>query len=60
MVAHALEVALEVLPLDDYRATAVIGVKTERISLEEVLIEEQDHMMLFVVDQTKWTHATWF
>ena len=40
MVAHALEVALEVLALDDYRATAVIGVKAKRISLKEVLIEE--------------------
>ena len=40
MVAHALEVSLEVLALDDYRASAVIGVEAERISLKEVLIEE--------------------
>ena len=40
MIAHALEVALEVLPLDDHCATAVIGVKTERLGLQEVLVEE--------------------
>jgi hypothetical protein len=40
MVAHALEVSLKLLPLDDYRASAVIGVKAERLSLQEVLIKE--------------------
>ena len=40
MVAHALEVALEILSLDDHCATAVIGVKTERLGLQEVLVQE--------------------
>jgi hypothetical protein len=40
MIAHALEVVLEVLATDDHRASAVIGVKTERLSLQEVLVEE--------------------
>lgn len=40
MVAHALEVALEVLATDDYRTSAVVRVETERLSLQEVLVEE--------------------
>lgn len=58
MVAHALEVALEVLPLDDYRATAVIGVEAERISLKEVLIQEQDHMVVLIVDEAEGANAS--
>ena len=33
MVAHALEVVLEVLATDDYRTPAVVRVKTERLGL---------------------------
>ena len=33
MVAHALEVALEVLATDDYRTPAIVGVETERLGL---------------------------
>ena len=33
MVAHALEVVLEVLATDDYRTPAVIGMETERLGL---------------------------
>ena len=40
MVAHTLEVAFKILPLDDYRASAIIGVETERLGMEEVLVEE--------------------
>jgi hypothetical protein len=40
MVANALEVAFKILSLDDHRASAVVRVKTERLSLQEVLVEE--------------------
>ena len=40
MVAHALEVALKVLSLDDHRASAVVRMETERLSLQEVLVKE--------------------
>ena len=40
MVANALEVALEVLSLDDHRASAVVRMETERLGIEQVLIEE--------------------
>ena len=59
MVAHTLEIALEVLQLDDYRASAVIGVKAERLGMEEVLVKEQDHMVFGVVDKTEGTNASW-
>ena len=58
MVAHTLEIALEVLQLDDYRASAVIGVKAERLGLQEVLVKEQDHMVFGVVDKTEGTNAS--
>ena len=60
LVAYELEVALEILSLDDYRASAIVRVKTERLSLQEVLVEEEDHVVLFIVDQTKWANATGF
>ena len=59
MVAHTLEIALEVLQLDDHSASAVIGVKAERLGLEEVLVKEQDHMVFGVVDKTEGTNASW-
>lgn len=40
MIAHTLEVVLEVLATDDYRTPAIVGVKTERLSLQEVLVKE--------------------
>jgi hypothetical protein len=60
MVAHALEVALEVLALDDHRASAVVRMETERLSLQEVLVEEEDHVVLCVVDKTKRADTTGF
>ena len=60
MVAHALEVALEVLATDDHRASAVVGMETERLSIEQVLIEEQDHMVVRIVNKTERADAAWF
>ena len=60
MVAHALEVALKVLSLDDHRASAVVRVETERLSLQEVLVKEEDHVVVCIVDQTKWADTTGF
>ena len=40
LVAYELKVALEVFTLDDHRASAIVRVKTERLSLQEVLVEE--------------------
>ena len=60
MIAHALEVAFKILSLDDHRAPAIVGVKTERLSLQEVLVEEQDHMVICIVDKTKRADATGF
>lgn len=56
---YILEVSLKILQLDDHRASAVVGVKAERIGLEEVLIEEQDHMVVCVVDKTEGANASW-
>ena len=60
MIAHTLEVALEVLQLDDYRTPAIVGVETERLSIEQVLIEEQDHMVVCIVDKTERADTAWF
>ena len=60
MVAHALEVALEVFALDDHRTPAIVRVETERLGLKEVLVEEQDDMVLLVVDKTERADAAWF
>lgn len=58
MIAHTLEVVLEILATDDYRTPAIIGMEAERLGLEEVLVEEQDDMVLLVVDQAKRADAT--
>jgi hypothetical protein len=55
-----LEVAFKILSLDDHRASAVVRVKTERLSLQEVLVEEEDHVVLCVVDKTKRADTTGF
>ena len=60
MVAHALEVALKVLSLDDHRASAVVRMETERLGLEEVLIEEEDHMVVRIIDKTERADTTGF
>ena len=56
---YILEVSLKILQLDDHRASAVVGMETERLSIEEVLVEEQDHMVFGVVDKTEGTNASW-
>jgi hypothetical protein len=53
-------VAWEVLALDDYRTPAIVRVKTERWSLQEVLVKEEDHVVVCIVDQTKWADTTGF
>ena len=60
MIAHTLEVAFKILSLDDHRTSAVVGMKTERLGLKEVLVEEQDDMVLLIIDQAKRADTTWF
>lgn len=56
-VAHGGEVLLKSFPADDDRSAAVIGVKTERLSILQTAVEEQYHMVLRVVDETEGTDA---
>jgi hypothetical protein len=58
LVAYELKVALEVFTFDNHRASAIIGVKTERLGLQEVLVKEQDDMVLLVINQTKRADTT--
>jgi hypothetical protein len=56
---YILEIALEVLQLDDHSASAVIGVKAERLGMKEILVKEQDDMVLGVVDKTEGADTSW-
>ena len=60
MVAHTLEVAFKIFSLNDHRTPAIVGVETERLSIEQVLVEEQDHMVVCIVDKTERADAAWF
>ena len=60
MVAHTLEVAFKIFSLNDHRTPAIVGVETERLSIEQVLVEEQDHMVVRIVDKTERADAAWF
>ena len=51
---------MEVLALDDHRASAIVRVETERLGLQEVLVEEEDHVVICVVDQAKRADTTGF
>ena len=59
-VADTLEVLLEGRTGDDHRAAAVVGVETEAVCLQEVLVQEENDMVLGVIDESEWTDAAWF
>ena len=55
-VAHRIEVAHKLLALYDHRATAVVGVETKALGTLQVLVEEEVHVVLLVVDKSKRRH----
>lgn len=56
-VAHEGEVALEVLAAYHHRTAAVVGMEREGLCPAQVLVEEEVHMALRVVDESEGRHA---
>ena len=54
-VADGREILLKSLLADNYRAAAVVRVKTQRLRIFEPAIEKQDNMVFGVVDQPERT-----
>ncbi len=59
-VAHRGEVTQEIIVRDNHRGTTVVGMKTERWRLLDVLIQKEDDMVLRVVDKPKRTDTARF
>ena len=59
-IAHTLQVAHEVGPAYDHRATAIVGVETERFGALQTFVKEQVDMVFLIVYQAKGAHAARF
>lgn len=59
-ISDRFEVLSELLLTDHYRATAIVGVETERSGVLQVLVEKQDYVMFGIIDQPEGTDAAGF
>ena len=55
-VAHRFEVTHKLIVRDDYRTSAIVGVEAQTFGLFEVLVEEEMHVILLVVDESEWRY----
>ena len=55
-VAHRLEVAHKLLIRDNYRTSAIVGVEAQTWCIFEVVVEEEVHVILLIVDKSKRRH----
>ena len=60
LVAHTLQILLEVCARDDHSATAVIGMKGERNCILDILVDEEVHMILSIINESEWRHTARF
>ena len=58
-IAYGLQIFGKVLPGNNHRPPAVVGMKGQCGGIAQVIVKKEMHMMLYVIDESKWRHTTW-